>query len=276
VAIVNTMSRSWPTALITGLVMVFLFVPLLLVVLFSFHSTGSLTLPFEGFSLQWYDRVLGSVEFRTAFENSLIIATTTSAATLVIGTMAAYGVSRSRSRWRAPLMFLFLVPLALPGLFLGVALLSFFGRIQLELSLLTVFAAHFIFSFPFFFVLARIALERMDPSLEEAAQDLGASPWLVFRRVTLPQIWPVLLAATALVFVLSFDEFVITFFVVGGEQTLPVYIFGRLRRTVDPTINVVSTLLLLVSVAALVLAYCATWAAARRRGSGQLITGGGR
>lgn len=267
-------SRSWPTALITALVMAFLFIPLVVVVLFSFHSTRSLTLPFEGVSLQWYDRVLSSPEFRTAFENSLIIAVATSLVTLVLGTMASYGLSRSTSRLRGPLTFLFLVPLALPGLFLGVALLTLLGRAEIELSLFTVFVAHFIFSFPFFFVLARIALERMDPALEEAAQDLGASPWLVFRRVTLPQIWPVLLAATALVFVLSFDEFVITFFVVGGEQTLPVYIFGRLRRTVDPTINVVSTLLLLISILALLIAYVATWASARRRGTGQLISGG--
>jgi spermidine/putrescine transport system permease protein len=269
-------SRSWPTALITVLVMAFLFVPLIIVVLFSFHSTASLTLPFEGFSLKWYDRVLGSQEFTTAFENSLIVATTTSLTTLVLGTMATYGLSRTKSRLRGPLTFLFLVPLALPGLFLGVALLTFFGRAELELSLLTVFLAHFIFSFPFFFVLARIAFDRMDPALEEAAQDLGASPWTIFRRVTLPQIWPVLLAATALVFVLSFDEFVITNFVVGGEQTLPVFIFGRLRRTVDPTINVVSTLLLAISVVTLVIAYIATWAAARRRGSDKLITGGPR
>jgi spermidine/putrescine transport system permease protein len=268
--------RSLPAAILTILVLLFLHVPLAIVVLFSFHETPSLTLPFRGVSLRWYREVLGSSEFTAALLNSVVVALAVALVTLVLGTMTAYGLSKSTSRLRAPITFFFLMPLALPGLFLGIALLVFVAQIGLGLSLLTVFIAHFVLAFPFFFILARIALDRMDRSLEDAAAVLGASPFQVFRRVTLPQIWPVLAAATALTFVVSFDEFIVTFFVVGGESTLPIYVFGRLRRTVDPTINVISTLLLLNVLLVLLVAFLATVRSARRRGRLAITVEGSR
>jgi len=238
--------RNRAGAGIVILSLLFLYLPLVIVVLFSFHKTASLSLPFEGFSTRWYRDVFTSFEVRESLENSAVIAFVVSLITLLLGTAAAYGLSRSTSRLRTPLSLLFFVPITLPGLFLGISLLVFFTRLQITLSLVTVGIGHFIYVFPFFLLIALAALGRLDVALEEAAADLGASPWLVFRRVTLPQVWPVLVGASLLAFALSFDEFVITFFVIGSDSTLPLYIWSSLRRTVDPSINVVSTLLMAI------------------------------
>jgi ABC-type spermidine/putrescine transport system permease subunit II len=261
--------RSPLTGAFTLAGLIFLWAPLLLVFLFSLHSTGSLTFPFQGFSTRWYDEVFSSEEIRTAAQNSLIVATATAVVTLLLGTLAAYGLTRTRSRLRAPLALLFFLPITLPGLFIGVSLLVAFTRVEFSLSLLTVTIAHLVYVFPFFFLVARAALERLDPALEETAADLGASRFTVFRRVTLPQVWPVLVGAACLAFALSFDEFIITFFVIGPDSTLPMYIWSSLRRTIDPSINAISSLLLLFTMLLFVVTWLLTvWSERRRRGRG--------
>lgn len=259
--------RSPITGAFTIAGLVFLWVPLLIVFLFSLHSTGSLTFPFEGFSTRWYDEVFSSDEIRTAAQNSLTVAISTAIVTLLLGTLAAYGLTRSSSRLRGPLSLLFFLPITLPGIFIGVALLVAFSRVEFSLSLLTVTIAHLVYVFPFFFLVARAALERLDPALEETAADLGAGRWTVFRRVTLPQVWPVLVGAACLAFALSFDEFVITFFVIGPDSTLPMYIWSSLRRTIDPSINAISSLLLAFTMLLFVVTFLLTlWSERRRRG----------
>jgi spermidine/putrescine transport system permease protein len=261
--------RSPATGAFTIAGLVFLWAPLLLVALFSLHSTGSLTFPFEGFSTRWYDEVFSSEEIRTAARNSLIVATSTALITVLLGTLAAYGLTRSSSRLRGPLSLLFFLPITLPGLFIGISLLVVFSRVEWTLSLVTVTIAHLVYVFPFFFLVARAALERLDPALEETAADLGAGRWTVFRRVTLPQVWPVLVGAACLAFALSFDEFVITFFVIGPDSTLPLYIWSGLRRTIDPSINAISTLLLAFTMLLFVVTFLlTTWSERRRRGRG--------
>ena len=260
--------RSPFTGAITLASLLFLFVPLAVVVLFSFHKTGALSFPFEGFSLRWYRKLLESGEFRAATMNSFIVAVSVSALTLALGTLAAYGLTRSSARLRGPLTLLFFLPITLPGLFVGIALLVFFARLEFDLSLFTVTIAHLVYVFPYFLLRARAALERLDPALEETAADLGAGPWKVFRRVTLPQIWPVLVGASSLAFALSFDEFIITFFVVGSDSTLPLFIWSSLRRTIDPSINAISTLLLLFTLLLFVVTFVLTsWSERRRRGA---------
>jgi spermidine/putrescine transport system permease protein len=261
--------RSPATGAFTIAGLVFLWAPLLLVALFSFHSTGSLTFPFEGFSTRWYDEVFSNEVIRTAAENSLVVATSTALITALLGTLAAYGLTRTSSRLRGPLSLLFFLPITLPGLFIGIALLVSFSRVEWSLSLVTVTIAHLVYVFPFFFLVARAALERLDPALEETAADLGAGRWTVFRRVTLPQVWPVLVGAACLAFALSFDEFVITFFVIGPDSTLPLYIWSGLRRTIDPSINAISTLLLGFTMLLFVVTFAlTTWSERRRRGRG--------
>jgi spermidine/putrescine transport system permease protein len=257
--------RSPLTTAITIAALLFLFVPLAVVVLFSFHETAGLSFPFTGFSLRWYREVFSSFEFRSAMQNSVIVALPVAALTLVLGTLAAYGLSRSSSRLRGPLALLFFLPITLPGLFLGVSLIVFFTRIEFTPSLRTVVVAHLVYVFPYFLLMARAALDRLDPALEEAAADLGASPLKVFRRVTLPQIWPVLVGATCLAFALSFDEFIITFFVIGSDSTLPLFIWSKLRRTIDPSLNTISTLLLALSLALWLIAFLLTIRTERRR-----------
>ena len=257
--------RSRASLAITIGVLLFLYVPLAVVVLFSFHNTGSLSLPFTGFSLRWYRFVLSDPGFRSALENSLFVAAWTSLVTLLLGTLASFGLARTRSRLRGPLALLFFLPITLPGLFIGLAMLVFFVRANVNLSLTTVIIAHCVYVFPYFLLIAIAALERLDPALEEAAADLGANGWLRFWRVTMPQIWPLLVGATCLAFALSFDEFVITFFVIGPDGTLPLYIWSQLRRTVDPSINVVSTLLMTVTLVLWLVAFLFALRAARRR-----------
>jgi ABC-type spermidine/putrescine transport system permease subunit II len=242
---------------------VFLFAPLVVVVLFSFNDGGSVTLPFRGFTLGWYRETLSSPEFRSAVTNSAIVATVVALATLALGTLAAYGITRARSRLRPFVAVLLFLPLTLPGLFLGLSLLVVFSRADVNLSLTTVAVAHLVYVLPYYLLISVAALDRLDPALEEVGADLGGNAWVVFRRVTLPQIWPILLAASLLAFLLSFDEFIITFFVIGPQSTLPLFIFSSLRRTVDPSINAISSLLLLVTIVVFTVSFALTVRSAR-------------
>jgi ABC-type spermidine/putrescine transport system permease subunit II len=216
-------------------------------VLFSFHSTPALSFPFEGFSLRWYDEVLGTEQFRQATINSLVVAVSVGLTTLVLGTAAAHAVTRVPRRLRRVVTLLLFLPVAVPGLFLGLALLILFNRVGATPSLVTVAMAHWVYVLPYFMLIALQAFASLDPDVEELARDLGASSWQIFWKVTLPQIWPLLAGAAMLAFVLSFDEFIITFFVIGPDPTLPLFVWSSLRRSVDPSINVISTLLLAVS-----------------------------
>jgi spermidine/putrescine transport system permease protein len=244
----------------------FLFVPLGVVVLFSFNAGGSLTFPFAGFSMRWYREIVDSPAFRDAVVNSAIVASVVAIVTLGFGTLAAYGLTRASSRFRAPVAVLLFLPLTLPGLFLGLSLLVMFARVEIDLSLRTVIIAHLVYVLPYYLLISVAALQRIDPAVEEAGADLGANGWLVFRRVTLPQVWPVLVAAACLAFALSFDEFIITFFVIGPESTLPLFIFSTLRRTVDPSVNAISSLLLAITLALFAVAFVLTLRGAKRAG----------
>ena len=259
--------RSIPTLLFAMGSLVFLFAPLIIVIVFSFHTTDSLTPPFEGFSLRWYREVLSDDAVRSGLSASLRIASITAITTLIFGTAAAYGVSRSKGRSGAVYTALFMLPIAMPALILGIALLSFFSNRSISLSTMTVVIAHTVFVAPVFFIVARTALDRIDEAQLEAAADLGASPSYRFRKVILPQVLPVLLAGAAMAFVISFDEFIVTFFVIGNESTLPLVIFSRLRRTIDPSINAISSLLLFLNLAIwlIALVYSVRLEARRRR-----------
>ena len=261
----NESTRSPVTGFITISALVFLFVPLGVVLLFSFHASGSLSFPFEGFSLRWYRDLMVNENFREAVANSMFIATVTAAVTLVVGTLAAYGLSRSPVKLQPVLSLVFFLPLTLPGLFLGLSLLVMFAEVNVSLSMVTVAAAHLIYVLPYFMLIAVGALQRLDPALNEAAEDLGAPPRTVFSKVILPQVWPVILGATFLAFALSFDEFIITFFVIGPDSTLPMFIWSSLRRTIDPSINTISTVLLAATLLLFVIAFAFTVRAERQR-----------
>jgi spermidine/putrescine transport system permease protein len=228
-------------------VLAFLYLPVAVVVLFSFNANSTLNLPIAGLSLRWYKAVLTDPTFTQALLHSLLVATVSAIITTVVGTMAAFGLTRVGPRLRGVLAILFFAPITLPGLFLGLSLLSWFSKLHIELSLWTVSAAHVVYTFPYFLLVARSVLDRIDPQYDEIAADLGASSAQRFWKVTLPMTWPILVAGGMLAFALSFDEFFITFFVIGPQSTVPLVIFSAMRRAIDPSINAFATLLLLVT-----------------------------
>jgi len=234
---------SW-LLIYTILVFVFLFAPIAIVVLFSFNKNAALTFPFHGFSLRWYRAVYNSSTYRDSIVATLQVAAVTVVVVVIVGTMAGIGVTRYAFRGNRAVRAFLLFPAALPGLFIGIALLSFFVQTQTTLSLWTVTVGHLIYVLPYFFLVVASRLQRFDYILEEAARDLGAGPWAVFRRVTLPLIAPTLIAGALVVFSLSWDEVFITFFTIGAQNTLPLVIYSTVKQSVDPSVNAISTLLL--------------------------------
>jgi len=235
-------------------IIVFLLAPIAIIVLFSFHATPSLTFPFTGFSLRWYEQVFTDRALGAALVKSLNIAFWTALLTLILGTGASLAWLRLKRRGRAVIEILGITPIALPGLFLGVALLVMFAQLGISLSTITIVIAHVLLTLPILLVVMKARLTLFDPTLEEAARDLGASQRQTFGRVTLPLIAPTLISCSILALAISFDEFVLTSFVSGTETTLPMYIWSMMRRTVTPLINAISTLALAFSILVLVVA----------------------
>jgi ABC-type spermidine/putrescine transport system permease subunit II len=261
----NPALRSPVATVLTALGVVFLVIPAVVVVLFSFHSTAGLTLPFQGFSLRWYRAVFADDIFVQAIKASLRVGATVSMICLVVGTFTAYGLSRLGARLRGSVSLLVFLPLAVPLLFVGLSLFTFLPKLGFQFSFWTVVIGHLVYVLPYYVLLVIVALDRLDPALEEVASDLGANAVLRFFRVVLPQVWPVLVAATALVFALSFDEFPITFWVVGTDQTVPLYIYALLRRSVDPTVNAISTMLIATTLVLFTFAFLLLARAERKR-----------
>lgn len=230
-----------------GLVVAFLLAPVLVIILFSFNSARSLSFPIEGLSLRWYDTAFLDPKFQHAFVNSLVIGGAMLAVVAVIGTPAAWAIARHRFPGRTVLLAFVLAPLAMPGLFIGVGLLTFFVSVGVPLSLRTVVIAHVVYTLGFYVLVASTRFAGLDPAFDEAARTLGASKLQSLRYVIWPIVRPALLAALALCLALSLDEFVITFYVIGPENTLPIVIFSNVRSTVSPAINAIATTLLLAS-----------------------------
>ncbi|MFA7270283.1 MAG: ABC transporter permease [Sterolibacterium sp.] len=244
-------ARPWIWAASLG-VYAFLYLPLAVVVLFSFNDSV-LNAEWVGFTTRWYDRLLHDEDMLRAAANSLLIALVSSSTATVLGAMAGIAMHRYRPRL---LPFLALTPVAMPEILLGVSLLLFFRQVlDLTLGLTSILIAHVTFSIGFVAVIVRSRLAGMDESIFEAARDLGATPWATFRRITLPLILPALAAGFLMAFTLSIDDFVITFFVAGvGVVTLPLQIYSMIKVTVTPEVNAVSTLLMLLTLSVVVAA----------------------
>lgn len=239
----------------------FLYLPILVLIAYSFNASEQATI-WGGFSTRWYGIVLGNDDIMRAFRNSLVVATTATLAATAIATLAALGMARGRFRGQDAVSALIGLPLVVPEIVTAVATLLFFVLLGFRLGLLTVILAHTVFCIPFAYLPIRARLEGMDPALQEAAADLYAGPWAAFRRVTLPLLWPGILSGAMLAFIISLDDFVITYFVAGaGSTTLPIYIFGMIRIGVTPEVNAVSALMLMVSIAFVSL----SWLAGRAR-----------
>ncbi len=229
----------------------FLYVPLIIVVVYSFNNSR-LNAEWVGFTLDWYDKLAHNDEMLSAAANSLAIALAASLVSTVLGTMA--GVAMYRYRLRL-LPILVLTPIAIPEILMGVSLLIFFVLLNFTLGLVSVALAHIAFCIGFVAIVVRSRLAGMDESLTEAARDCGATPWNAFRHVTLPLIMPGVIAGALMAFTLSIDDFVITFFTAGaGTVTLPLQIYSMIKIAVTPEVNAVSTLLMLLTLALIIIA----------------------
>lgn len=233
---------------VMGVFFAFLYIPIFVLIALSFNANNVATI-WTGFSADWYRVVLENPNIMRAAKNSLIVASVATVVATVVATAAAVGMAGRKFRGQNAFNGLVGLPLLVPEIVTAVASLLFFLAVGFELSLLTVIIAHTVFCIPFAYLPIRARLEGMDPRLGEASADLYANPWRAFVRITLPLLTPGIISGAMLAFIISMDDFVITFFVAGaGATTLPVYIFGMIRIGITPEVNAISTLLFAVSV----------------------------
>ncbi len=259
--------------LYSWLVYLYLFIPIAVVVLFSFNSVKSLQ-SFQGFSLQWYQDFLEDETLRESLFVSLRIAAITMVIATIIGTALAIGLVRARTRWSPAANVLMLIPLVTPEIVAGISALLIFSQLGIQLSFWTIVIAHITFSISYVTVVVRGRLASMGDEVEQAAMDLGATRWQSVRLVLVPGLWPAIVAAGLLTFALSFDDFVLSFFTTGEDtQPLPVRIWSAIRFGVSPTINAIGTLMMVVSISAVVLAVLIPRLFGRRESGIKVLTG---
>jgi len=261
--------RGWVLPVYTGVVIFYLFLPIGVMILFGFNDiTGRFNFTWQGFTLEHY-RTLGDFpDLVTAIKNSLIIAAGATVVSTVLGTMMALALTRHRFRGRAGANLFIFLPLGTPEVVLGASLLSLFITMGLDRGLVTILIAHIMFNISFVVVTVKARTQGFNREWEEAAKDLGASPWTAFRTVTLPLIFPGVLAAAVLAFALSVDDFVITLFNAGGTLTFPLWVYGASRFGVPPQVNVMGTLIFVIGIT---LALGSVWLQ-RRRGE-EIVAG---
>lgn len=227
----------------------YLYLPIIILTVLSFNANRTVTI-WEGFSLDWYWQVLDNPNILDSARNSVVIALSAMGLATLFATMAALAMARARFKGQGAVTAVMGLPLIVPEIVTAVATLLLFSALGMGLGLSSLIIAHTVFCIPFAYLPIRARLEGMDPSLREAAADLYANEWRAFLHVTLPLLWPGILSGAALAFIISLDDFVISFFLAGaGSTTLPVYIFGMVRMGVTPEVNAISVMMLVVSVA---------------------------
>jgi spermidine/putrescine transport system permease protein len=261
-------------------VYLFLFLPILVVIVFSFNDGRNVT-QITGFSMRWYEEAWTDQFVVRALRTSLTIALVSAVIATIIGTLSAIAMNGARPAVRLTFEVLIYIAIIVPGIVIGISTLIFavtaFDLVnpvlasllpgdppQLSLGLGTVIAAHAMFTSAIVNVLVRTRMAGMDRALIEASSDLYASPWRTFRQVTIPQLRPAIVAGFLLAFTFSFDDFIVAFFTTGQDQTLPIFLFASIRRGVTPVVNAIATVLLTVTISSLVLAW---FVAGRRRRS---------
>ncbi len=226
----------------------FLYIPVLFLVLFSFNDSIYVKFPLEGFTTKWYADLFHNEPMFAALMNSLKVGGVTSVVATVLGIFGAKAVTRYRMPGKAPALFVIMLPLVIPGIIMGVALLILITRMGIPLSLYTITLGHILISVPFAMATLMSRFEGFDRSMEEAAADLGDNAWWTFWRVTLPMVFPGVLASLLLCFTISFDEFIMAFFLSGTEPTLPIFIYSQLRFPLKlPGVLALGAIILVVS-----------------------------
>jgi spermidine/putrescine transport system permease protein len=233
----------------TALVLVFLYLPIAVLVVYSFNSSR-LNIVWEGFTLKWYEQVWSNAPLVTAAKNSVIVASVTTVLSVVLGTLGGWLLHRQCFAGRAAIQTLITVPLMMPEIVMGVSLLVFFTAISVPLGFTTVIIAHVTFCFPFVLLAVQARLAGLDPALEEAALDLGATPLRAFWLVIVPALRPAIVAGALLAFTLSMDEVIVTFFTASpASATLPLRIFGMAKVGLNPMLNALSALFIVATIA---------------------------
>jgi spermidine/putrescine transport system permease protein len=255
----RTRVGNWLLGANAALVFGFLYLPVLILVIFSFNNTRSVAV-FTGFSTEWYSSLAQNAELLDAARNSLLVGLIATIASTLIGTLTALAMERYRFKLRTAFDANLYLPIVIPEIVMGISLLLFFNQalfpflqnafgIKATTGLHTITVSHIAFDIPFVYVIVRARLADFDRTLEEAAADLGADEWQTFKRVTLPLLMPGIIGGALMAFTLSLDDYLITAFTKGiREQTMPLYIYSLVRRGVTPEINALSTALLLGSI----------------------------
>ncbi|USZ73693.1 ABC transporter permease [Natronosalvus halobius] len=251
---VNDATAGRVQKLAAAVILLFLYAPIVIVIMLSFTPTSTPTFPMEGVSLQWYEALIQDTAMMNALQFSAQLAFVSAICSGVIGILAAFGIVRSdfgnSILDEGKLRLLFSLPLIIPWIITGIGGLVFFNVIGLFGSFWSYLIGHILITLPFTTLVVAAGLDGFDISLEEAARNLGATRWRAYFEVTLPMIMPSIIAALLFAFILSFNNFIHTFFWLSfSDQTLPVYIFGLIRRTYDPTLNAIGTILIVFSLA---------------------------
>ena len=235
------------SAIFAAIVFFFLFAPLIVMVAFSFNSSPRLSFPFAGLSFRWYEEIFSDALVLRAFRRTAEAAVATALITGALGMLAALGILKIKERWRNVVLTTALVPLAVPGLLYALGLAVFYRQIGVPRNIWAATMGHALVALPFVFLVIGAALERFHFTLLEAASDLGATRWRAFRSITLPLIMPAVAGAMLLAAALSVDNFVISFFSAGQDKTLPLIMYGRVLKGIDPTLNAIGTVMLLLT-----------------------------
>ena len=250
----SPVERAWYYALriLCALVLLFLIVPVLVIVPLSFNSGSFLVYPLQGFSMRWYEALFSSADWMRSLKNSMLIAPAATFLAVVLGTLAAVGLTRAEFRGKALLMTILISPMVVPVVIIGVASYLFFAPLGMGNSYLSLILVHAVLGVPFVIITVSATLQGFNYNLVRAAASLGASPLTAFFRVTLPLIAPGVISGALFAFATSFDEVVVTLFLAGPEQiTLPRQMFSGIRETLSPTIAAAATLLIGFSIALL-------------------------
>jgi ABC-type spermidine/putrescine transport system permease subunit II len=238
------------------LIYIFLFGPIALLVLFSFNANRYGTFPITAWTLKWYREAIGNYQIHDALATTLKVAGEVTAVSVVVGTAAAFPLVRSRLPFRDGVRIGFVLPIMIPGLLIGVSLLVLFtGTLHWQLSSQTAVIGQSVYTTPFVILLVSARLQGFDRALERAAADLGANAFNRLRLVVLPLILPAIIAAALLAFTLSIDEFIITYFLIGTQITLPIYIYTQIKFGITPEVNALASMLLAGSLLLLALAF---------------------
>ena len=241
-----------------GAVAVFMVGPLFVLALFAFSDKTLLSFPITGFTLDWWIKVFNNPAFWAAFKKSIIVTSVVGLVSTIVGTMAANALAQMPKRVAGLSMALLTLPVMLPPLVLAVALANYYSTLGIKFGLFTVIAGHLVFTQPFVILIVHARLAGFDYAIVKSARDLGASPLKAFFTVTFPIIRPTIIGAALVAMALSLDEFVVTYLTIGKGSTLPIYMWGLMRRGVNPQINVASLVLITLTIGASLLALRAT------------------